>query len=285
MSDLAPLLQGFFTDKLMLQRQASPNTVAAYRDTFTLLLGFVHIRTGRHPAQLSVADLDAPTIGEFLHHLETSRGNTASTRNARLAAIHSFFHYAVLRAPEHTALIQRVLSIPPKRFDRAIVNFLTRSETDALIAAPDKSSWTGRRDHALLLVAIRTGLRVSELINLKLHDAQLGTGAHVRCHGKGRKDRCTPFDQFHRQGSALLAARTRRPRQRPAIPHPSRHPTVPRRRRPAGHQTHPGRRSDLSFVDRQEDHAAHVATLDRDGTPTCRRGHHGDRPMARTRID
>jgi integrase/recombinase XerD len=193
MSDLAPLLQGFFTDKLMLQRQASPNTVAAYRDTFTLLLGFVHTRTGRHPAQLSVADLDAPTIGEFLHHLETSRGNTASTRNARLAAIHSFFHYAVLRAPEHTALIQRVLSIPPKRFDRAIVNFLTRSETDALIAAPDKSSWTGRRDHALLLVAIHTGLRVSELVNLKLHDAQLGTGAHVRCHGKGRKDRCTPL--------------------------------------------------------------------------------------------
>jgi site-specific recombinase XerD len=193
MTDLAPLLQGFFTDKLMLQRQASPNTVAAYRDTFTLLLGFVHTRTGRHPAQLSVADLDAPTIGEFLQHLETSRGNTASTRNARLAAIHSFFHYAVLRVPEHTALIQRVLSIPPKRFDRAIVNFLTRSETDALIAAPDKTIWTGRRDHALLLVAVHTGLRVSELVNLKLHDAQLGTGAHVRCHGKGRKDRCTPL--------------------------------------------------------------------------------------------
>jgi integrase/recombinase XerD len=168
MSDLAPLLQGFFTDKLMLQRQASPNTVAAYRDTFTLLLGFVHTRTGRHPAQLSVADLDAPTIGEFLQHLETSRGNTASTRNARLAAIHSFFHYAVLRVPEHTAL-------------------------DALIAAPDKTTWTGRRDHALLLVAVHTGLRVSELVNLKLHDAQLGTGAHVRCHGKGRKDRCTPL--------------------------------------------------------------------------------------------
>jgi integrase len=160
MSDLAPLLQGFFTDKLMLQRQASPNTVAAYRDTFTLLLGFVHTRTGRHPAQLSVADLDAPTIGKFLQHLETSRGSTASTRNARLAAIHSFFHYAVLRVPEHTALIQRVLSIPPKRFDRAIVNFLTRSETDALIAAPDKTIWTGLRDHALLLVAVHTGLGI-----------------------------------------------------------------------------------------------------------------------------
>jgi integrase len=159
MSDLAPLLQGFFTDKLMLQRQASPNTVAAYRDTFTLLLGFVHTRTGRHPAQLSVADLDAPTIGKFLQHLETSRGSTASTRNARLAAIHSFFHYA-LRVPEHTALIQRVLSIPPKRFDRAIVNFLTRSETDALIAAPDKTIWTGLRDHALLLVAVHTGLGI-----------------------------------------------------------------------------------------------------------------------------
>lgn len=193
MSDLPPLLQGFFTDKLMLQRQASPNTIAAYRDTFTLLLGFVQARTGRHPARLSVADLDAPTIGDFLQHLETSRGNTASTRNARLVAIHSFCRYPVLRAPEHIALIQRVLAIPPKRFDHAIVNFLTRTETDALIAAPDQDNWTGRRDHAPLLVAVHTGLRVSELTNLKLQDTHLDAGANIRCHGKGRKDRCTPL--------------------------------------------------------------------------------------------
>ena len=193
MSDLAPLLQGFFTDKLMRQRQASPHTVAAYRDTFTLLLGFIAQRTGRQAAQLGLADLDAPTIGAFLHHLEADRHNTAATRNARLAAVHSLFRYAAPRAPDHAALIQRVLAIPTKRFDRAIVSFLTRAETDALLQAPDRTTWTGRRDHALLLVAVHTGLRVSELVGLQLHDVHLDAGPHLRCHGKGRKDRCTPL--------------------------------------------------------------------------------------------
>jgi site-specific recombinase XerD len=192
-SDLAPLLQSFFTDKLMRQRQASPNTIAAYRDAFTLLLGFASTRTQRQPAQLGLADLDAPTVGAFLQHLQTERGNTAATRNARLAAIHSFFRHALLRAPEHAALIQRVLAIPPKRFDRAILDYLTHAETLALIAAPDLSTWTGRRDHTLLLVAIHTGLRVTELANLRINDAHFGSGAHLRCHGKGRKDRCTPL--------------------------------------------------------------------------------------------
>ncbi|MFI1884391.1 tyrosine-type recombinase/integrase [Streptomyces jumonjinensis] len=193
MSDLAPLLQGFFTDKLMLQLQASGHTIAAYRDTFTLLLGFTQQRTGRRPVQLSIADLDAPAIGAFLQHLETVRGNTAATRNARLAAIRSFFRYAALRAPEHAAVIQRVLAIPPKRFDRAIVNYLTTPETDALVAAPDRTTWTGRRDHAMLLTGVHTGLRVSELTGLTLQDVHLRTGPHLRCHGKGRKDRCTPL--------------------------------------------------------------------------------------------
>ncbi|WP_127356815.1 tyrosine-type recombinase/integrase [Actinacidiphila soli] len=193
MSDLAPLLQGFFTDKLMLQLQASTHTVASYRDTFKLLLGFAELRTGRRPARLSIADLDAPTIGAFLQHLETIRGNTAATRNARLAAIRSFFRYAALRAPDHAAVIQRVLAIPPKRFDRAIVSYLTKTETDALVAAPDRTTWTGRRDHALLLTGVHTGLRVSELTGLKLQDVHFGTGPHLRCHGKGRKDRCTPL--------------------------------------------------------------------------------------------
>jgi len=192
-SDLAPLLQGFFTDKLMRQRQASPHTIAAYRDTFTLLLGYVAHRTGRHAAQLTLADLDAPTIGAFLHHLETARGNTAATRNARLAAVRSLFRYAAPRAPDHAALIQRVLAIPTKRHDRAIVSYLTRTETDALLHAPDRATWTGRRDHALLLVALHTGLRVSELTSLRLHDVHLDAGPHLRCHGKGRKDRCTPL--------------------------------------------------------------------------------------------
>ena len=193
MSDLAPLLQGFFTDKLMLQLQASTHTVASYRDTFKLLLGFAEQRTGRRPARLSIADLDAPTIGAFLQHLESVRGNTVATRNARLAAIRSFFRYAALRAPDHAAVIQRVLAIPPKRFDRAIVSYLTRAETDALVAAPDRTTWTGRRDHALLLTGVHTGLRVSELTGLKIQDVHFGTGPHLRCHGKGRKDRCTPL--------------------------------------------------------------------------------------------
>lgn len=193
MSDLAPLLQGFFTDKLMLQLQASQHTIGAYRDTFSLLLGFAEQRTGRRPARLSIADLDAPAIGAFLQHLETVRGNTVATRNARLAAIRSFFRYAALRAPEHAAVIQRVLAMPPKRFDRAVVTYLTTTETEALVTAPDRTTWTGRRDHALLLTGIHTGLRVSELTGLALQDVHLGTGPHLRCHGKGRKDRCTPL--------------------------------------------------------------------------------------------
>ena len=193
MSDLAPLLQSFFTDKLIRARQASPHTIAAYRDAFTLLLGFVRQRTARQPSQLGVADLDAATIGAFLQHLETDRGNTATTRNARLAAIHSFFRYIAFRDPEHAALIQQVLAIPPKRTDRAIVSYLTRIETDALIAAPDRTSWLGRRDYALLLLAVQTGLRVSELTGLSIADTHLHADPHVRCRGKGRKDRCTPL--------------------------------------------------------------------------------------------
>ena len=193
MSDLAPLLQGFFTDKLVRQRQASPHTIAAYRDAFKLLVAFTCQRAGRQPSQLGVTDLDAATIGAFLQHLQSERGNTAATRNTRLAAIHSFFRYAALHDPEHAALIQRVLAIPPKRLDRAIVSYLTQPETDALIAAPDRTTWLGRRDHALLTVAVHTGLRVSELTGLTLTDVQLGAGPHVRCRGKGRKDRCTPL--------------------------------------------------------------------------------------------
>jgi len=193
MNDLAPLLQGFFSDRLIRQRQASPHTIAAYRDTVILLLGFVQQHTGRQPATLSITDLDAATIAAFMTHLETDRGNTTSTRNARLAAIHSLFRYAALRDPDHAALIQRVLAIPPKRCDRAILDYLTRPECEALIAAPDQATRLGRRDHALLHLAIHTGLRLSELTGLTRGDVHLDTGPHVRCHGKGRKDRCTPL--------------------------------------------------------------------------------------------
>jgi site-specific recombinase XerD len=192
-SDLAPILQGFFTDRLARQKKASPNTVAAYRDTCKLLLAFAQERTGAAPSRLSLADLDATLIGEFLQHLEDKRGNGSATRNARLAAIHSLFRYAAPRAPEHAAVISQVLAIPPRRRERAIVSYLTPEETDALLTAPDRQTWHGRRDHALLLLAVQTGLRVSELTGLARQDAHLGAGPHVRCHGKGRKDRATPL--------------------------------------------------------------------------------------------
>jgi integrase/recombinase XerD len=202
-SSLAPLLEGFFTERLLHQRQASPHTVAAYRDTFRLLLGFVHRQRGKAPAQLELHDLDAVLIGAFLEDLETHRHNGARTRNARLAALHSFFRYAALREPAHSALIQRVLAIPSKRSERAVVSFLTRPEVDALLAAPDRGTPIGRRDHALLLTAIQTGLRVSELTRLAREDVRLGAGAHLRCIGKGRKERCTPLTS---QCAAVLRA-------------------------------------------------------------------------------
>jgi integrase/recombinase XerD len=192
-TDLAPILQGFFTDRLAQQKNASPNTVAAYRDTCKLLLAFAQEQAGKPPSRLSLADLNAPLVGAFLQHLEEKRGNGSATRNARLAAIHSLFRYAAPRAPEHAATISQVLAIPPRRRERAIVSYLTPAETDALLAAPDRGTWHGRRDHSLLLLAVQTGLRVSELTGLTRQDAHLGAGPHVRCHGKGRKDRATPL--------------------------------------------------------------------------------------------
>jgi integrase/recombinase XerD len=193
MTTLAPTLEAFFTERLIGQRQASPHTIAAYRDTFRLLLGFLQDRTGTPPWQRGMEDLDAPTIGAFLAHLETDRHNSVATRNARLAAVHSLFRFAALRHPEHAELIARVLAIPPKRTDRTLVSFLTEPEIDALLSSPDRARWIGRRDHALLVVTLQTGLRVSELIGLRCRDVSLGTGPHLRCHGKGRKQRATPL--------------------------------------------------------------------------------------------
>jgi integrase/recombinase XerD len=190
---LAPTLQAFFTDRLTRQRQASPHTIAAYRDALKLLLTFAGGRTGTPPSRLDLAELDASLIGAFLDHLEHDRGNSVRTRNARLAAVHALFRFAALRHPEHAAVIARVLAIPPKRFDRRLVTYLTEPETTALLAAPDTGTWTGRRDHALLVLAVQTGLRVSELIALTRADVHLGTAAHVTCLGKGRKQRITPL--------------------------------------------------------------------------------------------
>ena len=192
MTALAPILEAFFTERLA-QRQASPHTVASYRDTFCLLLHYARQRLGTAPSRLDLADLDAPFIGAFLDHLQAERGNGIATRNNRLAAIHSLFGYAALRCPEHAALISRVLAIPGKRAGTTLVSFLTPAETSALLASPDRGSWLGRRDHALILVAVQTGLRVSELTSLTCGDVTLGAGANLRCQGKGRKERRTPL--------------------------------------------------------------------------------------------
>ena len=198
---LAVLVEGFFTARLMRQLRASPHTVASYRDTFRLLLQFAERRLGRTPSTLSLADLDAPFVVDFLEHLEVDRRNTARSRNARLAAIHSFCRYVAVIEPMHYGVVQRVLAIPHKRHVRRQIEFLTRVEIDAVLAVPDAATWIGRRDHALLLLAVQTGLRVSELTGLRVQDAALGHGAHVRCIGKGRKERCTPV---RRETAALL---------------------------------------------------------------------------------
>lgn len=193
MSALAPALQAFFIDRLIGQRAASPNTIAAYKVTFRLLLGFASRRTGQAPNNLDIADLDGPLIAAFLSHLETERHNTPTTRNNRLAAVHSLFSYLALQCPDDAVTIQRVLAIPTKRTERNLVTYLTEGEVDALLVACDQSTWTGRRDHAMFALAIQTGLRISELTGLTCQDVTLTTGANVHTIGKGRKERRTPL--------------------------------------------------------------------------------------------
>lgn len=192
-AELPTLIEAFFTQRLIAQRGASPHTIASYRDTFRLLFQFAQKRLGRPPSKLTVRDLDVPFLSEFLDDLESARGNQARSRNLRLTAIRSFFRYAALEAPQHSALIQRVLAMPRKRYTRRQVDFLARSEIEALLSVVDPASWGGRRDHALLLTAMQTGLRLSELTGLRHQDVALGIGAHVHCLGKGRKERDTPL--------------------------------------------------------------------------------------------
>ena len=192
-ANLPALLQSFFTTRLMTQRKVSPHTIASYRDTFRLLLQFAQKRLRKAPSQLGLDDLDASLVGAFLEDLENRRHNGARSRNLRLTAIRSFFRYASLEAPAHSGIIQRVLAIPNQRQRRALVGFLTRPEIEALLAAPNRTTWLGRRDHAFLITAVQTGLRLSEMTALRHEDVSLGAGAHVRCRGKGRKERCTPL--------------------------------------------------------------------------------------------
>ena len=187
------LLQAYFTEYLMRERSASPHTIANYRDTFRLIIAYAQRYLKKPPTKLAIQDLDASFVVGFLDHLEKERGVTPRSRNVRLAAIHSFFHYVALQEPAAGAVAQRILAIKSKRFAKKPVEFLTRAEIDALLAAPDQAIWSGRRDRTLLLVTVQTGLRVSELIGLRCQDVVLETGAHVRCTGKGRKTRCIPL--------------------------------------------------------------------------------------------
>jgi len=192
-TSLAPLLENFFTQRLMQQRQASPHTISSYRDTFRQFLTFAQQRLHQSPSRLSFEQIDAPLIVAFLDELEKHRNLTVRSRNLRLTAIHSFFRYVAFELPTHAAQIQRVLAIPSKRFERSLVGFLSRPEVDALLAAPDRTTWSGRRDHAFILTAVQTGLRLSEMTGLQREDLFFGAGAHVRVIGKGRKERCIPL--------------------------------------------------------------------------------------------
>ena len=192
-TNLAPLLERFFTQRLMQERRVSPHTISSYRDAFRLFLKFTQQRLHKPPSALVFEEIDAPLIVAFLDHLEKQRGLSIRSRNLRLTAIHSFFRYVAFELPTHSAQIQRVLAIPSKRFTRTLVRFLTPPEVDALLAAPDRRTWFGRRDHAFILTAVQTGLRLSEITGITCDDLVLGTGAHVRVTGKGRKERCTPL--------------------------------------------------------------------------------------------
>lgn len=199
----AALLQSFFSDRLLRQMRASPNTVAGYRDAFRLLLRYAADRLGKEPSHLAIDDIDPALVTEFLDFLESERGNTAKTRNNRLAAIRSFFRHVAMNEPAQALHCQRILAIPQKRHQKTAIEFLQRGEIEALVAAPDPSSWIGRRDRTILLVLVQTGLRVSELTSLRREDVALGVGAHVRCEGKGRKYRCIPL---RRDAVAAVAA-------------------------------------------------------------------------------
>jgi integrase/recombinase XerD len=198
-ADLGPLVEAFFCKRLISQRRASPHTIASYRDTFRLLLAFAQKRLSRAPSQLELKDISPSLVSDFLDHLEATRGNRARTRNLRLTAVRSFFRFAALEAPDHGGVIKRVLAIPNKRCQRPLIGFLTRPEIEALLAAVDCRTWIGRRDYAFLLVAMQTGLRLSEITAVRREDIILGPGAHIYCVGKGRKERGTPITKVARR--------------------------------------------------------------------------------------
>jgi integrase/recombinase XerD len=238
MSALATSLQAWFTDRLIRERNASPHTIASYRDTIRLLLTYASQKLGVEPSRLDLGQLDALMIGAFLDHRETDRGCSARTRNTRLAAIRSFYRYCLVRHPEHAATIERVLQIGPKRHERPLVTYLTEPELDALIDAPDRSTWTGRRDHAIIIPFAQTGLRASELTGLCCGEIHLGIGAHVTTTDKGRKQRITPLSK---QTAAVLRVWLAERGGMPADPlfRPAPASRSPARRSPVGSKSTP----------------------------------------------
>jgi hypothetical protein len=261
MTALAPSMQAYFIDRLISQRQASPNTIAAYRHTFRLLLGFATERTGTPPSTLDIADLDAPLIAAFLEHLQTDRHNTVATRNNRLAAIHSLFAYLVLRHPEHADTIQRVLAIPAKRTEKNLLTYLTDTEVDALLAACNQATWTQLPRH---------------------HARNRRQRPH---HRQGKKGQTNTAHPDHPNSAQSMACRARRSTRRAAVPDPHRQTTQPRRRRAPPRTTPPGRRQRLPGDHPQAHHDAHPPAYRRDAPPTRRQRHHRDRALARPRAN
>ena len=284
MSHLGPSLQAFFTDRLLTQRQASPNTIAAYRHTFQLLLRFATDRTGTPPSELDITQLDAPLIASFLDHLEHDRGNTIQTRNNRLAAIHSLFAYLALHHPEHADTIGRVLAIPHKRTTKNLLTYLTDPEVNALLATCDQSTWTGRRDHAMLALTIQTGLRISELVALTCQDITLDTGANVHTIGKGRKARRTPLTPPIRRILTAWSKERAGNLRDPLFPTRTGH-TLSRdalERRLAGYLRRDGQ---LPIPRAKAREHARAPAFRRHAPATGRYRHGGDRALARPRTD
>jgi site-specific recombinase XerD len=283
MTSLAPTLQAYFTTRLISQYGASPHTVAAYRDTWRLLLGYAAQTTGTAPASLDLSQLDADLINGFLTDLETQRGNGIATRNARLAAVHSFLAYASRFHPEHLATIGRVLAIPPKRRPRNEISYLTDTEVTALLAAPNQATKAGRRDHAMFQLAVTAGLRVCELTGLQVRDVHLGAGAHVLCRGKGRKNRTTPLGPADRASPESVHHRTTKRKRRIRVPHPNGNPDEPRRRRGSAGAAHRDSRGVLPQPDRQDRDPTRAQTHRGDAAADRRNRHHRHRALARTR--
>ena len=268
---LPALLQSFFTERLRRHLGASPHTIASYRDTFRLLLGFASVCLDRAPCDIQFKQFDASFVGRFLDHLESERGNGARTRNTRLAAIRAFFRFVATAEPAYLLQCQRVLAIPAKRHERRLVEFLSEDEASALSDAPDPSVWIGRRDRTLLRVALQTGLRNSEFVSLNHRDCAFGTGAHVRCLGKGRKMRCTPLRQDVANAlEAWISSQGGEP-ESPVFPSYARYPSECRCTAASRRQARRSRGYVLSFTARAQDYASFASPLGGYGPSSPRR--------------